>query len=103
MIPGTIKQSLDRYIQYHIPTGGFLEAVLSNDLKEAFGRADKENRIALFEIVKYCYNELPSDCWGSPEKVDAWLAERHTDLATIDEAHDLGMRDLTDPFTKQPF
>ena len=28
---------------------------------------------------------------------------RHRDIDTIDEAHDLGLRDLTDPFTKEPY
>ena len=27
----------------------------------------------------------------------------HSDLQTIDLEHDLGLRDLTDPFTKEPF
>lgn len=29
-------------------------------------------------------------------------AARRRDIDTIDEYHDLGMRDLTDPFTKEP-
>ena len=73
MIPQRIKDSLDRYIIHRIPTGGFLRAVLENNLKESFARADDENLKCMFEIVNYCYNEIPSICWGSPEKVKAWL------------------------------
>jgi len=72
----TTFEALRRYANDHIQPGGFLTAVLSNDLKEAFGRADDENLVTLFEIVKYCYNELPANCWGSPEKVSKWLAAR---------------------------
>lgn len=51
-------------------------AVLSNDLKEACGRADSFNRRILFEIVVWLYNNAPITCWGSPEKVDAWLTAK---------------------------
>lgn len=57
--------------------GDFLRAVLSNDLTEAMGRADAYNRITLPAIVGLCYNELPSECWGSAEKVRVW-AKRHS-------------------------
>lgn len=74
MIPPNTLAALQRYVEHGIPTGGFLNAVLSNELFEAMGRADWENRAALFEIVQFIYNELPSTCHGSPAKVAAWLA-----------------------------
>ena len=67
------KDSIDRYVKDRIPTGGFLEAVLCNNLKEAVGRADTQNLKDIKEIVQYCYWEIPSVCWGSPEEVKAWL------------------------------
>jgi len=69
-------EGLDRYAKYRIPTGHFLQAVLCNDLMEAIGRADEENRADLFEICDYIYNHMPFQCHGSPEKVKAWLAGR---------------------------
>lgn len=69
-----IRESLERYINKGVEPGGFLRAVLSNDLKESFGRADFSNREHLFIIVGYLYNFVPSGCWGSPAKVSAWLA-----------------------------
>ena len=69
------KESIDRYVSDRIPTGGFLEAVLCNNLKEAIGRADAENLRDIKEIVQYCYWEIPSTCWGSPKEVKAWLEE----------------------------
>lgn len=73
MIPEYTKDALERYIQDRFEPGGFLMAVLSNDLKDAFGRADINNREAMFHIVSYLYNDAPANCWGSPEKVAQWL------------------------------
>jgi len=68
-----IKETLARYTQHKIECGGFLMAVLRNDLMEAVGRADEQNVRRLREICQYIYCELPSNCWGSPEKVRAFL------------------------------
>ena len=76
MLPTRTKDTIDRYVNDHCPVGGFLTAVLSNDLVGSFGKADEENRANLFDIVSYCYNEIPSPCWGSLEKVQAWLRVR---------------------------
>ena len=73
MIPEHLKAALDRYVNHKIRPGSFLEAVLSNDLFDAIGRADNVSRACLFDICKYVYNELPGDCWGSREIVERWL------------------------------
>ena len=70
------KDSIDRYVKDRIPTGDFLRAVLANDLREAFGRADAENIATMYQIVSYCWNEIPGKCWGSHEKVDSWLERK---------------------------
>jgi len=73
-IPTRTKNALDHYaITGRLP-GHFCQAVLKNDLQKAVGRADKENQKALVDIVKYVYNRLPINCWGSPEKVGDWSA-----------------------------
>ena len=71
-VPEHIQGAFDRWVSDGIPPGGFVTAVLENDLKGAFGRADSINLEHMQEIVMYCYWELPSDCWGSPEKVKQW-------------------------------
>jgi hypothetical protein len=70
--PGIIG-NLKNYVEERIPPGDFLYAVLCNDLCESFCRADDQNRAAMFEIVAYCWNHIPATCWGSPERVQAWL------------------------------
>lgn len=77
LIKPETKEALDRYVNDRIPTGDFLRAVLENNLMEALGRADLGNRITIFEICQYIYNELPSPCHGSPEKVQAWLERKN--------------------------
>ena len=71
--PQRTLDGIRRYVNDRIPPGHFLTAVLSNDLRGAFSRADDENRAAMFAIVSYCYNEIPGACWGSPEAVGEWL------------------------------
>ncbi len=51
----------------------WLVSCLTNNLLEAFGSADEDNRSALFYICDYVYNEVPAQAHGSPEKVAAWL------------------------------
>lgn len=74
-IPDRMMQSLHDYCAFGHPVGHFLTAVLSNDLAEACARADEDNLRNLPAYVHYLYNEAPSTCWGSPEKVKAWLAK----------------------------
>ena len=72
-IPERMMGGIDRYINNRIRPGEFLCAVISNNLKEAVGQADDENILNLPAYVAYFYNEAPSGCWGSKEKMKAWL------------------------------
>jgi len=69
MIPEHTRAALDRYINHKYLPGSFLMAVLINDLYGAVGHADSENLAALPDIVRYIYNELPGNSWGSRERV----------------------------------
>jgi len=77
-IPEHMMWPLRRYIEDHSSVGDFLTAVLQNDLKEAVGRADDHNLANLPAYIGYLYNEAPSPCWGSPQKVKEWLANKET-------------------------
>ena len=78
-IPAHTKAALDRYVNDRIMPGGFLTAVLSNDLFGAVAHADRSNLEALTEIVKYVYNELPSGCWGSKDIMWRWVENKFYD------------------------
>lgn len=69
------RTALQNYAEQRIKTGDFLYAVLTNNLFLAMRLADSENLAVLQEICKYVWNEMPSGCWGTPEKVKEWLAE----------------------------
>ena len=71
------KWGLDNYAKYRITTGGFLHAVLSNDLMKAMEKADEANREDMFEICQYIHNNLPVTCYGSVKAVNEWLQGRH--------------------------
>lgn len=71
-----MMEGLKAYIEERIPPGGFLSAVICNDLSAAVGRADEENLKNLPAFAAFLYNCAPSMCWGSPEKMKAWLEDR---------------------------
>ena len=72
-IPEYMMAGITRYIEKHQPSGDFLMAVFRNDFNEACARADPVNAANLKAYMGYLNNEAPSACWGSPEKVKAWL------------------------------
>lgn len=74
LIRDDIRESLIAYAQEGRTVGGFLEAVIANDLVEAAGRADIDNLRALAALACFVYNELPSPCWGSRRVYAAWVA-----------------------------
>lgn len=73
MLPRDVKAGIDRYVDTGCPTGGFLRAVLSNDLFDAVGRAYESNQHCLVDICAYLYNCTPILCHGSPQRVEEWL------------------------------
>ena len=72
-IPEHTRQTLVDYVELGYEPGGFVSAVLSNNLVEAFGRGDMRNIAALGSIVKFMYNRMPMNAWGSEERVLAHL------------------------------
>lgn len=76
MIPNHLQASLDDYANHGVPVGGFLSAVLANDLMLAVGRADDTNVRILKEICEYVFNFLPRQCYGSREAVEGWIKHK---------------------------
>jgi len=72
-IPERMMYGLERYIEGHIKPGGFLSAVLKNDLCGAINHADDENIQNLPAYIGFLYNQAPSLCWGSEKKFKDWL------------------------------
>ena len=78
-IPAHMRSGTKLYIENGIPPGSFLTAVICNDLFLACGKADDINRHVLWEWCKFFYNEAPSTCFGSPEKMNKWMNHRGLD------------------------
>ena len=76
-IPERMMPAIKAYVNEHRLPGHFLQAVISNNLKEATARADEENGANLPAFVAYFYNEAPSPCWGSIDKMKEWVASRN--------------------------
>lgn len=72
-VPTHIQDGIIRYINEGVPTGSFLQFVISNDLRGAVGQADDMNRANLFAIVSWFHGEAPRMCWGSPSRYRLWI------------------------------
>lgn len=72
-IPPHTKQAIDDYVQKGLPPGGFVSAVLENDLANAIGRADVVNKQFIAQIVAYVHLEIPAACHGSIGAVTTWI------------------------------
>jgi len=73
ILPEHMRGAMRRYIENRIAPGDFLTAVLNNDLMKSFALADHINRNRLHDFCYFLYNEAPAICYGSHEKVKAWL------------------------------
>lgn len=81
LLPGHLRGGVREYIEHGRLPGHFLTAVIKNDLGNACSHADETCRLRLFDIVSFFYNEVPSDCWGTPDRVRTW--HDHSGLAGI--------------------
>ena len=71
-LPEHMREGTQLWVEHGIMPGGFLTAVLENDLVGAFGKADLENRASMYIWCQWLFNEAPAGCWGSREQVTDW-------------------------------
>ena len=74
-IGSTGAHALAMYVVEGIQPGGFLSAVLANDLFEAAARADGSNQKILPQWVRAVFNAVPGRAWGSRDAVQAWVKQ----------------------------
>lgn len=72
LVPSHLREGLGAHIETGREVGGFLRAVLINDLMQAVSKADDVSLAHLAGIVKFLYNYAPSKAFGSPAAVKAW-------------------------------
>lgn len=65
--------AMERYVLYGISPGGFLEAVLANNLYLAACRSHPSNAwTSIMQLIKWLANQAPTLCWGDPDVVRKW-------------------------------
>ena len=85
-IPEHCREGLYHYFIEGIPTGGFLGAVLENDLMLAFGKADHINEKAIRNYCSFLHNYAPHGSYGSPGNVQNWLKNHPARTAEMDRS-----------------
>ena len=94
-VPRHLAEGLLAHALTGFPVGGFLTAVLCNDLVMTLARETDNLTLAdLTRLGTVLYNCLPQECWGSSIAVDAWKAAggfegTHTDRALTSELNAL--------------
>ena len=73
------QEAIFNYLVYGWEPGGFLTAVMANDLYRAATVADVENIKRLAHVARFVVYALPHGCYGNYDQVKTWL--RLTDQA----------------------
>lgn len=71
-----LDQSVEYYLMYGLEPGGFITAVLSNNLFLAASRGDYINSQNLATITKAIWFNCPADSFGSLELVREWMRDK---------------------------
>jgi len=74
-IPEHTKISLENYLLYGIPPGGFLTSVLVGDLFNVFAKSDYMNKPKIEDIVNWIKFEAPMKSYGSYENMKYWITD----------------------------
>lgn len=72
-LPQHMHKTARLYVLHGIQGGGFFTALVENNLMRAFARADDANTAALRDWAMWLHIHAPSGCYGSPERVAAWV------------------------------
>ncbi len=71
-IPEHCRAGMKRYIEEGAIPGGFLKAVICNNLVDTFTRADGINAVRVYDYVLFLCNEITGETWGSEKIMLAW-------------------------------
>lgn len=69
-IPEHLADELDQWLCHGIVPGGFLRAVLSNNLIDSIVRADLRSREALPRLVQFLLDQAPEGSFGRPSVLE---------------------------------
>jgi hypothetical protein len=72
-IPMRMRNSIELYVNYGVPPGDFLGGIICKDLPTCMDHADDENLWLIPLYYAWFYNEAPSWCWGTCDKMSRWM------------------------------
>lgn len=76
-LPAHLRPGLRRYLEEKIVPGSFLMYCLANDFRGAVAQAAEDLELwDLRCIAKFLFLAVPSEAWGSMEKVKEWSKKR---------------------------
>ncbi len=74
-VPSRMRGPIERWVREAVVPGHFLRAIITNDLRGAFARADQENGRLIQNYLALFYNDLPSGCWGPSDALANWKGQ----------------------------
>lgn len=73
-VPTHLRGGLMAYVEHGRPTGGGLRALLENrPIFEVLPLLDDTVLPAALDVLKFFYSSIPSQAWGSEDKVKRWI------------------------------
>jgi hypothetical protein len=69
-----LREPMKEYVEKGLLDDRFIELLLSNNLVGTVQAADFININQIPQLCDFLTWEIPSTCWGSPEKVRNWIA-----------------------------
>ncbi len=72
-IPSHFIAGLERYLAFGIHPGGFMRAILSNDLVDVINRADADALSCLRPLSLLVFDCIDTRAWGTRQRVDEWM------------------------------
>ncbi len=72
-VPAHDHRGIAAYILEGVAPGGFLQGIITCDLRKVMWHADEQNQKALAAVYSFFYNRAPSRCWGSLEAMQDWV------------------------------
>lgn len=76
-VPAHLHEGIRRWVDDGIVPGGFLQAVICNDLYIATSVSGYSSESKLPEIVRFFVWCVPAACWGSPDALKSWPKVLH--------------------------
>ena len=74
-VPEHIRAGITNYFELGLHPGGFVSAVIANDLTRAVQSADHENRKHISSIARWIAFNAPTGSRGSWEAVENWIED----------------------------